>query len=111
MTAVKNSTNPAVGIKDESEARNYLLSRGIQSFQLQAAYLPLSTDKPLPITEAAFSEQTRSQRRSRHIRTTQWINHTLGIDMAKLMAVDEFLKMTSQVIFITYEEYKKDGLE
>jgi len=100
-----------IKVDSEKEARELLQKSGISSFMKQAAYLPLSTDKPLPITEGQFSEQTRSQRRSRHIRTTQWINHTLGIDITKLMAVDEFLKMTSQVIFITYEEYKKDGLE
>jgi hypothetical protein len=104
QNAVKNSTNPAVGIKDESAIRDFLLRRGVQAFQLQAAFIPLSTELAWPVTEAEFSKETRSERRTEDIRKKQWIQHMNRFtysDNPHLLSWDEM----KQIEFITFKKY------
>lgn len=99
-----NLNQAVTGVSTEQEARALLLSAGITAMQNRAALVPLVTDAPLFETEAAFSERTKSERKTRDIRIKQWIQHINRFtytDNPTLLSFDDM----KQIEFITYKHY------
>lgn len=83
-----------------------LRTLGITAMQKQAGMIPSVVNTALPITEQAFSEQTRSQRKTFDIRTKQWIQATNshGEDI-RILSYGEL----KEIEFITYKKYLEEN--